>query len=88
MGEATITINMKALTALSAELEFVPAAIDRALATVLNRRASEAMKNATSNINSRVRLIKCCVAYRMRVAKATLSRPVTDEMRAVVGAMK
>ena len=76
MGEATITINMDALTALSAELGLVPAAIDRALATVLNRRAPDVMEDAKSKITSRVRLSESYVADRMRVTKATLSRPV------------
>lgn len=76
IASATLTINRDALDALAADLGLLPAAIDRALASVLNRRAPAVMDDAIQRIASRVLLSEAYVADRIDWRRATVARPV------------
>lgn len=71
-----ITLDTQALQALANDLGLMPAAIDRALANVLNELAPQVMQRAQRKIVSRVKLSPAYIEDRMSWSKATVTRPV------------
>lgn len=71
-----VTINTKELQQLAQQLGLMPAAIDRALATVLKTLAPKVMDRAQSKMVSRVKLSRQYVENRMKLTPATVARPV------------
>lgn len=71
-----ITLDTQALQKLAKQLGLMPAAIDRALAKVLNTLAPQVMDRAQSKIVSRVKLSRQYVEDRMKLTPATVARPV------------